>query len=422
MQARGVAPAAGGFATVRARDRGHAVTAVESPAPTAGTGRSPLKGWLAVSAVTLGIFSLMTSELLPVGLLTPVGSELNVSEGTAGLMVTVPGLVAAVSAPLITVMAGRVDRRLVLAVLLGLVGAANLASAATPNFATLLIARFLIGVSVGGFWAIAGGLALRLVPGKHVPRAMSVIFGGVSTASVLGVPTGTLLGDMSGWRTAFAAVGVLGLAALVCLVLMVPPLPATRTITFPELPRLLRDNAAIRIGVLATFLLITGHFVAYTFVRPVLQDISGFDGNMTSSLLLVYGVAGIAGNFVAGSRAAKHIRATLFSIAIVLTAAMVLIPVLGTGRAGGAVLLVVWGLGYGGVSVSLQTWMLKAAPEANEAASSLFVMMFNLSIALGALIGGLVVDGSTSGVLWLGGTLVLLTAAAVATSRKAQLA
>ncbi|WP_328316230.1 MFS transporter [Streptomyces sp. NBC_00388] len=398
------------------------MTAVESPAPTAGTGRSPLKGWLAVSAVTLGIFSLMTSELLPVGLLTPVGSELNVSEGTAGLMVTVPGLVAAVSAPLITVMAGRVDRRLVLAVLLGLVGAANLASAATPNFATLLIARFLIGVSVGGFWAIAGGLALRLVPGKHVPRAMSVIFGGVSTASVLGVPTGTLLGDMSGWRTAFAAVGVLGLAALVCLVLMVPPLPATRTITFPELPRLLRDNAAIRIGVLATFLLITGHFVAYTFVRPVLQDISGFDGNMTSSLLLVYGVAGIAGNFVAGSRAAKHIRATLFSIAIVLTAAMVLIPVLGTGRAGGAVLLVVWGLGYGGVSVSLQTWMLKAAPEANEAASSLFVMMFNLSIALGALIGGLVVDGSTSGVLWLGGTLVLLTAAAVATSRKAQLA
>ncbi|WP_371793150.1 MFS transporter [Streptomyces sp. NBC_01471] len=398
------------------------MTALETPTPTTGTGRSPLRGWLAVSAVTLGIFSLMTSELLPVGLLTPVGSELNVSEGTAGLMVTVPGLVAAVSAPLITVGAGRVDRRLVLAVLIGLVGAANLASAFTPNFATLLIARFLIGVSVGGFWAIAGGLALRLVPEKHVPRAMSVIFGGVSTASVLGVPTGTLLGDLSGWRTAFAAVGVLALAALVCLVLMVPPLPAARTITLPELPGLLRENAAIRIGVLATFLLITGHFLAYTFVRPVLQDISGFDGNTTSSLLLVYGVAGIVGNFVAGSRAATHVRRTLLVIAIVLAAAMALIPVLGTGHVGGVILLVVWGLGYGGVSVSLQTWMLKAAPEANEAASSLFVLMFNLSIALGALIGGFVVDGSTSGVLWLGAALVVLTAVAVGSSRKARLA
>ncbi|NDZ80050.1 MFS transporter [Streptomyces sp. SID10853] len=398
------------------------MTAVESAESTTGTGRSPLKGWLAVSAVTLGIFSLMTSELLPVGLLTPVGSELNVSEGTAGLMVTVPGLVAAASAPLITVGAGRVDRRIVLAVLIGLVGAANLASAFTPNFAALLVARVLIGVSVGGFWAIAGGLAVRLVPEKHVPRAMSVIFGGVSTASVLGVPTGTLLGDLSGWRTAFGAVGVLGLVALVCLVLMVPALPATRTITLPELPRLLRDNAAIRIGVIATFLLITGHFIAYTFVRPVLQDISGFDGNMISSLLLLYGVAGIVGNFVAGSRAATHVRRTLLVIAVVLTAAMVLIPVLGTGRIGGVILLVVWGLGYGGVSVSLQTWMLKAAPEAGEAASSLFVLMFNLSIALGALIGGRVVDGSTAGVLWLGGALVILTAVAVAASRKSQLA
>lgn len=412
----------GRSATTAAGDRGHSVTDLESPVSTTGPDRSPLKGWLAVSAVTLGIFALMTSELLPVGLLTPVGSELNVSEGTAGLMVTVPGLVAAVSAPLITVAAGRLDRRWVLAVLVGLVGVANLAGAFAPDFATLLIARLFIGVSVGGFWAIAGGLALRLVPEKHVPRAMSIIFGGVSTASVLGVPTGTLLGDMSGWRTAFASVGALGLAALVCLVLMVPPLPATRTITMAELPALLRANAAIRIGVLATFLLITGHFIAYTFVRPVLQDISGFDGDMTSSLLLIYGVAGILGNFVAGSRAATNVRRTLFVIAVVLTAAMVLIPVLGTGHIGGLILLVVWGLGYGGVSVSLQTWMLKAAPEAGEAASSLFVMMFNLSIALGALIGGRVVDGSTAGVLWLGGALVLLTAVAVGSSRKAQLA
>jgi predicted MFS family arabinose efflux permease len=169
------------------------VTTVDTPV-SATTGRSPVKGWLAVLAVTLGIFSLMTSELLPVGLLTPVGSALDVSEGTAELMVTVPGLVAAVSAPVVTVATGPIDRRIVLAVLIGLVGAANLASAFATSFAVVLAACFLIGISVGGFWSIAGGIALRLVPEKHVPRATAVIFGGVETASVLGVPTETISG------------------------------------------------------------------------------------------------------------------------------------------------------------------------------------------------------------------------------------
>ncbi|MEU5091623.1 MFS transporter [Streptomyces sp. NPDC021356] len=397
------------------------MTAVDRSTPPAADTRSPLKSWLAVWAIALGIFSLMTSELLPVGLLTPVGSDLHVSDGTAGLMVTVPGLVAAVSAPLITVTAGRLDRRLVLCVLIGLVGAANLASAFAPNFATVLAARFLVGVSVGGFWAIAGGLAVRLVPEKQVPRAMAVIFGGVSTASVVGVPAGTLAGELSSWRTAFAAVGVLGLVALACKLWLVPPLPATQTIRLAELPRLFRETAGVRIGVAVTFLLITGQFVAYTFVRPILQDISGVDPDLISTLLLGYGVAGIVGNTVASSWAARDVRRTLLVIAVALTAAMALFPLIGTSPAGGIGLLVVWGLAYGGVSVSLQTWMMKAAPQASEAASSLFVAAFNLSIALGALVGGLAVDAlATTSVLWVGGALVLLTALTAWSARRTQ--
>ncbi|MFB7595863.1 MFS transporter [Streptomyces sp. NPDC056160] len=397
------------------------MTAVDRSTPPAAGTRSPLRSWLAVWAIALGIFSLMTSELLPVGLLTPVGSELHVSDGTAGLMVTVPGLVAAVSAPLITVTAGRLDRRLVLCVLIGLVGAANLASAFAPHFATVLAARFLVGVSVGGFWAIAGGLAVRLVPEKQVPRAMAVIFGGVSTASVVGVPAGTLAGELSGWRTAFAAVGVLGLVALACKLWLVPPLPATQTIRLAELPGLFRENAGVRIGVAVTFLLITGQFVAYTFVRPILQDISGVDPELISTLLLGYGVAGIVGNTVASSWAARDVRRTLLVIAVALTATMALFPLIGTSPAGCIGLLVVWGLAYGGVSVSLQTWMMKAAPQASEAASSLFVAAFNLSIALGALVGGLAVDAlATTSVLWVGGALVLLTALTAWSARRTQ--
>lgn len=384
------------------------MTSVDTQAPAA-TDRSPVRGWLAVLAVTLGIFALMTSELLPVGLLTPVGSALDVSEGTAGLMVTVPGLVAAVAAPLVTVATGRADRRVVLAVLIGLVGAANLASALATDFAVVLAARFLIGVGVGGFWSVAGGIALRLVPERHVGRATAVVFGGVETASVLGVPAGTFIGDLSGWRTAFAAVGALGLTSLVCMVLLLPKVPAGRTIAFADLPRVLGRNAGVRAGMAITFLVVTGHFLAYTFVRPVLHD-DGIDAGMTGALLLTFGVAGICGNFVAGALVARRLRQTVAGISVVLTAAMVLLALLDTGTVTAGAVLVLWGLGYGAVPVTLQTWILDAAPDTTEAASSLYVSTFNLSIALGALLGGLAVDGiGVVSVLWAGGALAALT-------------
>ncbi|MFC9294929.1 MFS transporter [Streptomyces sp. NPDC057011] len=379
-----------------------------APGPDSAAAQAPAwKGWTAVCAVALGIFCLITSELLPVGLLTPVGADLRVSDGTAGLMVTVPGLVAGFCAPLVTVGAARVDRRLVLCTLIALMAAANLAAAIAPNFAVVLAARLLVGVSVGGFWAIAGGLAVRLVPGRHVGRATALVFGGVPTASVLGVPAGTLLGELGGWRSAFAAVGALGLLTLTALLLLLPPLPPTRHIGFPELPALLRENRAVRAGVIVTFLVVTGQFAAYTFVRPILQDVSGIDAAYVSTLLLGYGAAGVAGNFLAGTRDPYR---TLLAVSACLTVILGLIAVL-PGAVAGTVLLLAWGLVYGGVSVTVQSWMIKAAPAAAEAASSLMVAMFNLAIAAGALLGGLAVDGISAPAAPLGGAALMLLAA-----------
>ncbi|GGQ35274.1 MFS transporter [Streptosporangium pseudovulgare] len=386
------------------------MTSVDVPAPDApqDTSRSPFRGWLAVLAVTLGIFALMTSELLPVGLLTPIGAALDVSEGTAALMVTAPGLVAAVAAPLVTVATGRIDRRLVLALLIGTVGAANLASAFATSFAVVLLARFLIGAGVGGFWSLAGGIALRLVPKHQVARATAVIFGGVETASVLGVPAGTLLGDLSGWRVAFAAVGLLGLISLACMVVVMPKLEPERVMTFGDLPRVFRAHSALRVGIAMTFLVITGHFTAYTFVRPLLQEDGVTDG-MISVLLLVFGVAGICGNFIVGALVTTRLRQVMRGISVFLAVAMIALAVTGPGVLPAAVTLTVWGLGYGAVPVAFQTWILNAAPAAPEAASSLYVSAFNLSIALGALVGGLAVDTvSTVSVLWIGGVLAVL--------------
>nr|WP_308801014.1 MFS transporter [Streptomyces polyasparticus] len=341
-----------------------------------------------MAAVTLGIFTVITAELLPVGLLTPIGSSLGVSDGTTGLLVTVPGLVAAVCAPLLPVVSGRLDRRLVLAVLIALVAVAHVVSALAGHIAYVLGARVLLGIGIGGFWAFAGGLAPRLVPAHQVGRATAVIFGGVSAASVLGVPAGTLAGELGGWRLPFAAVAVLSLLVLAALLLLLPPLPPQRGLTGGDLTALLRRNPRVRTGLALTALLVTGHFLAYTFVRPVLAERYGISGATVGWLLLGYGVLGLAGNFLAGALGSRRI----LLISSALTAALTALALLPGGGVTGGLLLLAWGLAYGGVSVALQTWFLTAAPDDIEAATSLNVAVFCLAISLGALLGGRLVD------------------------------
>ncbi|MFE4663845.1 MFS transporter [Streptomyces sp. NPDC056716] len=375
--------------------------------------------WAAVLALAAATFSVVTAEMLPVGLLTSLGTDLGVSAGTAGLALTLPGLIAALAAPLLPVAVRRADRRTVLCALLLLLAAADLLCALAWNFTVLLIARALVGICIGGVWAVAAGLAVRIVPSAAVGRATAVIFSGIALASVLGVPAGTFLGALAGWRWAFAALAVLAVAVAALLARALPPLPAERPIRFATVAALLRAPA-IRRGMLAVALLITGHFAAYTYIRPVLERIPGTGAGEISVLLLCYGLAGVAGNFAVGTPAARApSRALLLLAAVIGITVVLLVPADGT-AAGSAALLMVWGLAYGGVSVSAQHWLTAAAPHAREAASGLFAGVFNTAIALGAFGGGRVVDGpDPSGVLLLGGTAALLALPAVAWAGRA---
>lgn len=154
--------------------------------------------WLAVIAVGVATFSVVTTEMLPVGLLTTIADALDTSSGTAGLMISLPALLAALFAPLVVIASGGMDRRKILCGLLGLLVIANMASALAPSWGWMLAARVLVGFCMGGIWVIAGGLAARLVPGHAIGLATSIIFGGVAAASVLGVPLGALIGDFAG--------------------------------------------------------------------------------------------------------------------------------------------------------------------------------------------------------------------------------
>ncbi|MFJ3876394.1 MFS transporter [Streptomyces sp. NPDC090077] len=374
--------------------------------------RSPLIGWLAVSAVMLGIFSIVTTEILPIGLLTTIGSDFAVSDGMAGLMLTMPGLLAAISAPVVTVATAHVDRRLMLCAFTFLLAVANFLAAAAPDYWLVLVSRVIVGVVIGGFWSIGAGLAERLVPAASVGRATSVIFAAVPLGSVLGVPAGTFIGDLAGWRTAFTVMGVLTVGVLALLLLVMPPLPPGRT-TRPSVLRSMLGGVNTRFALLLTFLAVLAHFGTYTYVTPFLEQVTGTSPHLVTVSLLVYGAAGIAGNFLGGAAVTRHPRAT-FALAVGLIATVtLLLPLLGHRQVAAVALLAVWGLAYGAVPVSSQTWFTKAAPDAPEAASVLFTASFQLTIALGAVAGGAVVDRtSPSTVMTLGGLVAVLAVVA----------
>lgn len=364
-----------------------------TPTATATAAQLPSRAaWLAVGSIAVGTFSMVTTEFLPIGLLTDIASSLRISEGTAGLMVTMPGVLAAFAGPALIVASGRLDRRAVMIALTSLLVLSNALSVFAPNIAVLLAARLMLGLAVGGFWTFAPGAATQLVPAASQARAMSLVLAGVSVATVLGVPLSAYIGSLAGWRAAFGVNGVLAAAVLAAQVWLLPSMPPARAIRPRDLLTPLTRPLA-RTGLLVTLLIVAGHFAAYTYLRPLLEQRFGLNAATVSMLLLAYGASGFIGTFLGGSIAARSVRAAAVATAALIAAALALSTVLPAGLLGGAGVVILWGIAFGLVPVSLTGWMLDAMPDLPEAGQALLVTGFQVAIASGSLIGGIVVDG-----------------------------
>ncbi|MEV7548971.1 MFS transporter [Amycolatopsis sp. NPDC089917] len=374
--------------------------------------RTPLKGWLAVLAVTLGIFSLVTTEILPIGLLTPIGEDFRITPGTAGLTMTLPGFLAALAAPAVTVAAGRLDRRILLCALMAVLALADVVAATSQAYWVMLVSRVLVGLVIGAFWAIGSGLAARLVGPGHAGRATAVIFSAVPLGSVLGVPAGTFVGELFGWRAAFAAMAVFTIGVLAALAWTLPTLPSATETRLGVLRAMTRGRAT-RLGLLVTVLVVLAHFGTYTYVTPLLRQVTQVSPELITVFLLVYGTAGIAGNFVAGAAIARDLRLTFLTAAGLIGVATCALPFLGESEAGALALLVIWGFAYGAVPVCSGTWFARAAPQAPEAASVLFTSSFQATLSAGALLGGFVVDATSVSVVMVAGAVLAVLAAGV---------
>ncbi|MEQ0564827.1 MFS transporter [Amycolatopsis sp. NEAU-NG30] len=372
---------------------------------------SALRSWLGVAVITASLFTFVTTELMPVGLLTPVGDSLGISVGTAGLMVTLYGVSAGLGVPFIVAWTRRVNRRVLLSGLLAVLALGNLVTALSPNYPLVLAARLVMGFANGVFWAIGVSMAMRLVPARHANRASAIALSGISIATVVGIPLGTWLGNLTGWRTTFLIWS--GLAALVfaAVAVTVPSLPSQNAVSVREVFKLPLRNVRLRVVMITVVLYVLGHFGAYTFVRPWLEQNSSATPGLVAALLIVYGIGGAAGNFIAGHTVTRNLRGTFLAACAGLVVSLLLLLTLGHTLTGAVICLALWGVSFGAANLCQVNITLAAAPDTFEAAMSINTLGYNTSIALGALFGGLVADHVGVGAaIWFG---VVLTAASV---------
>lgn len=348
--------------------------------------------WPAVFALSFGLFSLVTTELLPIGLITPMAAGLGTSEGATGQAITATALIAAGAGPLLVLGSGRLDRQRLVWILGIVFCAASLACALATSLAALLAARALLGVALGGTWAMAIALTMRLVPKNRVPQALVVVFTGVSVANVIAAPLGAYIGEVLSWRAAFAISTLCACLALAGQILTLPKLPATLPPTITMFRTTLAHPAMV-IGLVTVLFVLVGNTAGISFIRPFLETGPQLDGKTISVVLLIFGVAGFFGNLISGRISSVSAALGAGGGALVIAGATVVLAGHGTTLVVVVAAIAVWGFGIGAFPVAISSWSAQAVPDQGETAGALLSAGFQIAIAGGAVLGGVMIDG-----------------------------
>ncbi len=368
---------------------------------------------LALLALTISAFAIGTTEFVIVGLIPTIAADLGVSLPSAGLLVSLYALGVAVGAPVLTALTGKLPRKTLLLSLMALFTVGNLLAWLSPGYETLIAARVLTGLAHGVFFSIGSTIATGLVPKEKAASAIATMFSGLTVALVTGVPLGTFIGQHFGWRATFLAVAALGVIAIVGSLLFVPrklahsqPASLLQQLAVLRQPRLLLVYAMTAVGY-------GGTFVAFTYLAPMLQQVTGFQASAVGGVMLAYGLSVAVGNIWGGKLADR--RGPIPALKLIFSLLALVLLVL-TFTAANPWLMVLTVLAWGAVAfgnvAGLQVYVVQQAerfaPRAIDVASGLNIAAFNLGIALGAWGGGWIVDGiGLRHTPWIGALVVL---------------
>lgn len=372
-------------------------------------GSRPEAAWGAVLSMALCVAMLIASEFMPVSLLTPMAERLGATEGQTGQAISISGLFAVAASMMITTAAGRLNRKWVLVALTAFMLLSLVLVAAAPNFAVLMIGRALLGICIGAFWSLATAVIMRLVPVEDVPRALALMYGGQAIAAAFAAPIGSYLGGIFGWRAVFWALVPIVAVNLVWHLVSLPSLPARRRQDFRTMFDLLTRPYFLR-GLIAAMLSWGSAYTMFTYLRPFLEQVTGVDVTVLSVLLLVLGCAGFVGTWAAGRFLKGDVAPLLKLPALVMGACTLGLLAMGGSMIAAGLFLAIWGAMNTAISVIWMTWMSQNADDAPEAAGSLMVAAIQASILLGAVVGGLLLDGMTITATFAGSVVLAILA------------
>jgi predicted MFS family arabinose efflux permease len=376
--------------------------------------------WGGVFAMTLCVFALIASEFMPVSLLTPLATDLKVTEGMAGQGIAISGAFAVLTSLSIAAIAARIDRRKLLLSLTALMCLSGAIVALAPNYLTYMAGRALIGVVVGGFWSMSAATAMQLVPTSKVPRALAIFNSGNALATVVAAPLGSFLASIIGWRGAFFCLVPVAVIAFIWQWFSLPTMKAqTRAKGSVNIFRLVRNRLVV-LGMLAVGVFFMGQFALYTYLRPFLETVTQVDVSTLSLVLLTLGVAGFIGTTLIGRFLSLGFYGTLTIIPVLMAAIAGTLIAMGGSVSVTTVLLGIWGMVATAAPVGWWLWIARTLPQDADAGGGLMVAVVQLSIALGSTVGGLLFDSSgyqstfalSAGLLLIGAFLAFLTARA----------
>lgn len=366
--------------------------------------------WLPLLGLTFSAFIFNTSEFVPIGLLTDIANDFQITEAHAGLLITIYAWVVALASLPLMLLVSKVEFKRLLLFVVALFALSHILSSVSSNYMTLMVSRIGVACSHAIFWSIASPLAVKVAPEGKRSLALSFIVTGTSIAMIVGLPLGRIVGLFLGWRMTFLCIAVLAALVFVFMAIVFPKVPNQNPVSLRNLPGLVKTPALTGIYIL-TVVAITGHYTGYSYIEPFMAQVAHLRESAITFALMLFGLAGIVGSILFSKKYDKHPVAFINVAVYGIVAFLYLLQPASISMGSTLLVCVLWGIAITAFNLVFQALIIQFAPQATSIAMSIYSGIFNVGIGSGALIGGYTCTYLSLGWIgYIGGTISLVAA------------